>query len=135
MPACTVDLDTMEADLGAGTVDRVLDQFGGRRIGIPSPTRASTSLIASHLGVDAATWLAARYGGEQVAFPSRQARIAAQRASLLRADVIEAGLIAPSRSANDIASAHGVTTRRVQQIRQQLRRERQPAKSHPDTAV
>lgn len=117
------DIDELEADLGQAAALRVLANVGGQRRNIPLPRNAAHSSLAAEIGPKAAAWIAERFGGEIVAFPSRNGREAETRAARLRADVIEAGLTDPRRSANDIAAAHGVTARRVEQIRQDLRRE------------
>lgn len=125
----TFDIDALEAALGQGAALRVLANVGGQRRNIPLPRNAAASALAQEIGPKAAIWIADRFGGEIVVFPSRGGREAEARAARLRADVIEAGLTEPLRSANDIAAAHGVTARRVEQIRQDLRREgsRRPA--------
>ena len=117
------DIDQLEADLGQASALRVLANVGGQRRTIPLPANAAKSALAQEIGPMAARWIADRLGGETVAFPSRTGRDASERAAQLRADVLEAGLTHPSRSANDIAGAHGVTSRRVEQLRQELRAE------------
>lgn len=118
------DIDALEAELGQAAALRILANIGGQRRNIPLPRNAATSALAREIGPRAAIWIAEHFGGEIVAFPSRYGREAESRAARLRADVIDAGLTEPRRSANDIAAAHGVTARRVEQIRQDLRDER-----------
>lgn len=125
------DIDLLEADLGPAARLRVLANVGGQRRPIPFPANAATSKLAKELGVDIAIWLAGRHGGDVVVFPSPRAREAEAGANALRAAILEAGLIEPSRSANDIASEFGVTERWVTKVRSELRagqcsRQRQP---------
>lgn len=118
------DIDLLEADLGQAAALRVIANCGGQRRSVPLPRNAANSALATEIGVSAAIWISARFGGEKVEFPSRYGRLSETRAALLRADVLDAGLTNPVRSANDIAHEHGVTSRRVEQIRQELRNER-----------
>lgn len=119
-----LDLDDLEADLGPETARRVVDAIGGQTRHVPKPEWANRSTLARMIGPVAARWIADRFGGEAVSFPSRTAQLSRNRSARLMADVLDAGLDDPTRSANEIAHAHGVTARRVQQIRQQLRDER-----------
>jgi len=68
--------------------------------------------------------IAARLVGEKIELPSCLARHREREAALLLADVIAASSNIPRQSTNEIAAAHGVSSRRVQQIRQQLRADR-----------
>ena len=130
------DIGELEKDLGRQAALRIIEAIGGQRRSIPSLAFATRSRLAKEIGPVSARWIAARFAGEMVVFPSRLARHRERDAALLLADVIDAGLDNPSQSANEIAKAHGVSCRRVQQIRQQLRAERDagnqnPAKSLP----
>lgn len=114
-------IDQLEADLGQAAALRVLANVGGQRRWIPTVAHAHDAKLVSEVGVDVVVWLAERFAGDRVEFPSQTARQVESRASLLRAAIIDAGLINPSRSANDLAKEFGVTFRRVEQIRQELR--------------
>lgn len=116
-----LDLDQLEADLGLRTALKVLANCGGQRRSIPLPKNAARSALAREIGADVAHWLAARYGGEDIDVPSRAGREADERAAQLMADVLDAGLTDPAKSANDLASKHGVTTRHVHRLRAELR--------------
>jgi len=119
-----VCLDALEADLGQAAALRVMLNCGGQRRHVPQPDTARQSRLAAELGPAVARWLADRHGGVQVEFPSPRGRQAEEAAARLRAAVLEAGLTGQRRSANDIAREFGVSVRRVEQIRQDLRRER-----------
>ncbi len=116
-------LDELEAELGQRAALRVLANCGGQRRNIPLPQNAAASALAIELGPQIACWIADRFGGGKVEFPSSHARRAGDAAARLRADVLEAGLTDPARSANDIARAHHRSVRRVEQLRQELRAE------------
>jgi hypothetical protein len=116
-------IDELEADLGQRTALGVLANCGGQRRMIPLPRNAANSVLAHEIGLEAAIWIASRFGGEEIAFPSPNGRGAETAAARLRADVLDAGLTDPTRSANDIAKQHRRSARRVEQIRQDLRAE------------
>jgi hypothetical protein len=118
------DIDQLEADLGRPAALRIIEALGGQRRSVPSLAYATRSRLAKEIGPVNARWIAVGWAGEMVEFPSRLARHRERDAALLLADVIAAGLDNPTQSANDIAKANGVSSRRVQQIRQQLRTER-----------
>lgn len=118
------DIDELEAGLGRHIARRIVDAIGGQRRSIPSLSFATRSRLAKEIDPVAARWIAARFAGANIEFPSRLARHRERETALLLADVIAAGLDNPAQSANEIAAAHGVSSRRVQQIRQQLRSER-----------
>lgn len=120
-------IDELERDLGLAARLRVLANAGGQRRYVPMPGRVEGSSLARELGEDICCWLAGRYGGETVIFPSRNAYKREDDATSLRAAVMDAGLTDPSRSANDIADEFGVSWRRVRQLRQELRAEGPPA--------
>lgn len=114
-------IDELERDLGLAARLRVLANAGGQRRYIPKAEHVETSKLAKELGVDVCFWLAGRWGGEEVHFPSQRGSDVEEKASRLRATVLDAGLTDPARSANDIAAEFGVTVRRVRQLRAELR--------------
>lgn len=118
-------IDELERDLGLAARLRLLANVGGQRRAIPGPAHASQSRLAGEVGVEVVHWLAARFGGAEVDIPSHRAQAMRDQASALRAAVIEAGLTEPRRSANDIATEHGVTSMWVRKLRAELRAERQ----------
>ena len=77
------------------------------------------------MGSDVALWLAQRFAGNPIDVPSHGAQAIRDRASELRAAVLDAGLTEPSRSANDIAKEFGVTSMWVRKLRAEMRAERQ----------
>lgn len=117
------DIDQLEADLGVSARLTVLANVGGQRRHVPLPANAIGSKLAGEVGDEVAIWLAARFGGDQVVFPSARGRAAEDAANALRAAVIDAGLIEPTRSANDIAREFGVSENWVYKLRGQLRDE------------
>lgn len=123
MTAHPFSIDELARDLGEPARLRVLLNVGGQRRHIPLPQNADGSALARELGFEATVWLAARFGGDTVEFPSRRGREAEDAAALLRAAVLEAGLTGPTRSVNSIAKEFGVTARRVRQVRTELRTE------------
>lgn len=116
-------IDELERDLGQAARLRLIVNAGGQRRSIPHPANAAESRLATELGVDVATWLADRFAGMQLDFPTRRGRDAERRAALLRAAILEAGLTHPTRSANDIAVEHGVSSVWVLRLRNQMRAE------------
>lgn len=123
-------IDELERDLGQAARLRVLANAGGQRRYVPMPDSVENSNLAAELGKEICCWLAGRYGGETVIFPSKGHSGRDYQASLLRAAVLDAGLIDPNRSANDIAIAYGVSVRWVRKLRASLREE-QPAQRLP----
>ena len=121
----TAWIDELERDLGLGARLRLLANLGGQRRDIPSAAHAPRSRLAMEAGEDVALWLATRFAGEAVDIPSARGREVQERAARLHAAVLEAGLIEPTRSANDIAKEHGVTSMWVRKLRAQLRADRQ----------
>lgn len=119
-------IDELERDLGLNARLRVIANAGGQRRYIPMPESAPGSRLVGELGLDVTLWLAGRYGGETVVFPSRRSSEKDTRASHLRAAVLDAGLTDPTRSANDIAAEFGVTERHVRDVRAKLRAEAPP---------
>ena len=119
-------MDELERDLGLSARLRILANAGGQRRYVPMPDRVEKSVLARELGHDMCCWLAGRYGGETVTFPSRHGSEKDEQASLLRAAVLDAGLTEPKRSSNDIAAEFGVSERRVRAIRAELRQDMPP---------
>lgn len=111
-------IDELERDLGRAAVLRLLANAGGQRRDIPK--RPSGSRLAAELGLEVAEWLAARFGGTALDMPSPRGRETQERASLLRAAILEAGLTDPTRSANDIAVQFGVTAAWVHKLRSRM---------------
>ncbi len=114
-------IDEMERDLGQPAVLRLLANCGGQRREIPK--RPENSKLISELGIDLVRWLSDRFGGEALDIPSVRGREKQDRASELRAAVLDAGLTDSTRSANDIAAEFGVTAAWVHKLRAQLRKE------------
>ncbi|MDQ1847687.1 hypothetical protein Q9299_05240 [Gemmobacter fulvus] len=114
-------IDLLESDLGQAAVLRLLVNAGGQKRAIPK--RAAGSKLAGEVGLDTVEWLAARFAGTLLDIPSKRGRARQDNASLLRAAILEAGLIEPSRSANDIATEFGVTTVWVHTLRARIRAE------------
>jgi len=120
-------IDELERDLGIAGRLRALANAGGQRRYVPMPDRVENSNLAAELGEDICCWLAGRFGGETVIFPSRKGYERDDDAALLRAAVLDAGLTEPSRSANDIAMEFGCTERWVRNLRAELREDTGPA--------
>lgn len=119
----TAWIDEMERDLGLATRLRVIANAGGQRRDIPFAANAAQSVLAREIGTEAAMWLAMRFAGTKVDFPSARGSEVQRRASLLRAAILDAGLTEPSRTANDLAREHGVTSMWVRKLRAQMRAE------------
>ena len=117
-------IDDLEADLGTPARLRLISMSGGRRRTIPHPRNVSASALVHEFGFDVTLWLAERFGGQDVEIPSGRADARAAASALLVADILEAGLTNPTRSANDLAKAHGVTQRWVRMLRRELSRQR-----------
>tara|TARA_R110000796_G_scaffold45616_14_gene110321 strand:- start:11113 stop:11520 length:408 start_codon:yes stop_codon:yes gene_type:complete len=120
-------IDELERDLGLSARLRILANAGGQRRYVPMPDHVENSSLTAELGEDICCWLAGRYGGETVIFPSRKGYEREDDATLLRAAVLDAGLTEPSRSANDIAAEFGVSERWVRNLRAELREDMTPA--------
>ncbi|WP_349295257.1 hypothetical protein ABEB22_18415 (plasmid) [Thioclava sp. 'Guangxiensis'] len=117
-------IDELERDLGLPARLAILANCGGQSRDIPSVSGAGRSRIASEIGVEITVWLARRFAGTTLEIPSRLGATSRDRASCLRAAVIEAGLGSnPSRSANEIAVEFNVTATWVHRLRTQLRAE------------
>lgn len=114
-------IDELERDLGQAAALRLLANAGGQRRVVPK--RASGSRLVTEVGIDVVEWLSARFGGTAVDIPSYEARRRQDRAAELRAAILDAGLTAPTRSANLIAAEFGVTAAWVHKLRTQMRRE------------
>lgn len=119
----TAWIDELERDLGLSVRLRVIANAGGQRRDIPRPENADGSVLASEIGAEAVLWLAERFAGTKVDIPSARGTEVQRRASLLRAAILDAGLTEPSRSANDLASEHGVTSMWVRKLRAEMRRD------------
>lgn len=113
-------IDEFERDFGIAARDRLTDRVGGQTRYIPVIASAGNSRLAGEIGSEAARWLSYRFGGGEISFPSRGGELHRNRKSLLEADILEAGLINPTRTVNDLAQAHGVTSRWVQIVRAEL---------------
>lgn len=114
-------IDELERDLGPAAVLGLLANAGGQRREVPK--RPEGSKLAGEIGSEVAAWLSDRFGGTQIDIPSKRAREQRNRASLLRAALIEDGLIQPRRSANVVATEWGVTAAYIHKLRSQLRRD------------
>lgn len=114
-------IDLLERDLGQTAVLRLLANCGGQKRTIPK--RPDGSALAREVGVEIAAWLAGRFAGTNLDIPSPRGRELQDRASRLRAAILEAGLTGPRRSANDIAAEFGVTTVWVHSLRSRMRAE------------
>lgn len=119
----TAWIDELERDLGLAARLKVIANAGGQRRDVPRLENARTSNLASEIGIEAVEWLAQRFGGDKIDIPSARGREVERRASLLRAAILDAGLTNPTRSANDLAREHGVTSMWVRKLRAELRRE------------
>ncbi|MBN8294717.1 hypothetical protein JI664_22295 [Rhodobacter sp. NTK016B] len=117
----TAWIDELERDLGQAARLRVIANAGGQRRDIPRPEHAELSVLAAEIGADAVRWLAQRFAGTKIDFPSHRGNETQRRASLLRAAILDAGLTQPSRSANDIAREFGVTSMWVRKLRAEMR--------------
>lgn len=116
-------IDELERDLGQAAALRLIANAGGQRRWVPGPGRVRGSKLEAEVGPEITSWLSGRFGGDRIDVPSRYGRESQTQASRLRADVLEAGLINPTESADDLAMRYGVTTRRIYQLRRELRRE------------
>lgn len=114
-------IDELERDLGQAAALRLLANMGGQRRQIPK--RARGSKLVEEVGAEIVVWLSGRFGGTKLDIPSARGREQQDRASRLRAALIEDGLTQPRRSANVIATEFGVTASYVHKLRAQLRRE------------
>lgn len=116
-------IDELERDLGRAARLRLIANAGGQRRNIPTKRRAAHSQLASEVGTEIVMWLAERYAQTVIDIPSSHGSDRQDRASRLRAAILEAGLTNPNRSANDIASEFGVTAAWVHKLRSQIRDE------------
>lgn len=112
-------IDELERDLGQAAALRLLANAGGQRRAIPK--RAQGSKISGEVGEPVAAWLSDRFGGTELDIPSLRARQFQDNAAALRASILEAGLTEPTRSANVIATEHGVTAAWVHKVRARMR--------------
>ncbi|KGJ18707.1 Mor transcription activator family protein [Paracoccus sanguinis] len=120
-------IDELEADLGLPARLRLVANAGGQRRPIPHMASAGNSKLAGEVGADVARWLASRFAGEDIDIPNDTSTARSAKSARLVADILEAGLTEPTRSANDLARAHGVTRRWVVMLRAALRAERTAA--------
>ena len=116
-------IDELERDLGLAARLRLIANAGGQRRDVPRPENADVSVLASEIGEDAVRWLAERFGGTQIDVPSLRGSESRDRAALLRAAILDAGLTNPTRSANDLAREFGVTSMWVRKLRGEMRQE------------
>lgn len=114
-------IDELEADLGLSARLRLIANVGGMRRTIPTLEHAAASRLVGEIGLETTLWLADRFGGMDVDIPSGKATERSSKSARLVADILEAGLTNPTRSANDLARAHGVTRRWVVMLRKSLR--------------
>lgn len=114
-------IDELERDLGLPARLRVLANTSGQSRDIPHPEHAGDSALAAEIGAEAVSWLADRFAGMRIDFPSARGGEVQRRASLLRAAILDAGLTNSTRAANDIAREHGVTAMWVKKLRAQMR--------------
>lgn len=122
-------IDELERDLGRAAALRLLANAGGQRRDIPK--RPAGSRLAAELGLAVVEWLSARFGGTALDMPSPRGRETQERASLLRAAILDAGLTTPTRSANDIAAEFGVTAAWVHKLRSRMQAENGYAAAQP----
>ncbi|WP_313350515.1 hypothetical protein [Paracoccus sp. (in: a-proteobacteria)] len=114
-------IDELERDLGRAAALRLLANAGGQRRNIPK--RAEGSALASEIGEDTVRWLSLRFADTEIDIPSVRGMEARERASALRAAILDAGLTNPKRSANVIAAEFGVTRVWVTRLRSELQEE------------
>lgn len=98
-------------DIGEAEALRLAGAAGGQRLYIPYTD--APAIIDRMVGPTLAAWLRAHYGGVDLHVPNFAARLADER----RRYVLRHAYL----SANDIAAALGVTSRRVEQIRAEHR--------------
>lgn len=119
----TAWIDELERDLGPSARLRLIANAGGQRRDIPRPENAAGSALAAEVGAETVRWLARRFAGTQIDIPSARGSEVLHRANLLRAAILDAGLTEPTRSANDLAREHGVTSMWVRKLRAEMRRD------------
>lgn len=117
-------VEELARDLGEAQRRRLLACLGGQRREVPEVSGAATSKLAAEAGPDIALWLAERFGGTAVDFPSPHGVAVERNASRLRAAILDAELDEPARSRNGMATECGVTVAWVQRLRKQMRAER-----------
>ncbi|MDO5648845.1 hypothetical protein [Paracoccus sp. (in: a-proteobacteria)] len=117
-------IDELEYDLGVAARLRLIANAGGQRRYIPQMSMAGNSKLAGEVGPDVARWLADRFSGTEVDIPSKRGMEAGEAKAALMADLLDAGLVNSSRTANDLALAHGVTVRWVHKVKAELLAER-----------
>lgn len=119
-------IDEFERDLGLAVRQRLIANVGGQTRHIPVLAYAGNSQLAGEIGSEAARWLAYRFGGSKISFPSVTGTDRPNNKVQLEADILEAGLINPTKTANEIAKDHGVSSRWVEKLRRELRAETLP---------
>jgi hypothetical protein len=111
------DREELINDFGEAGLLKLIAAMGGMTRYVPSAQHAERSKMASEIGIELTLWLSARFGGEEVRFPT----LARRQSHELRDAVLAAGLTDPTRSANDIAREFGVGVRHVEKLRTRLR--------------
>lgn len=101
--------DDLAEELGAGACARFLRRAAGMHIYIPNRARLDASVLRGLAGDAVASWLCDRYAGEYIDVPSARARA--------RDTLRQAVLSEPGAPVNELAHRHGVTARRIMQIR------------------
>lgn len=77
----TAWIDELERDLGLSARLRVIQAAGGQRRDIPHPQNAADSALADEIGVPAILWLAKRFAGTKIDFPSTRGSETQRRAA------------------------------------------------------
>lgn len=113
-------IDELERDLGLSARLRLIANAGGQRRYVPTLATAGNSKLAGEVGADVARWLAMHFERSEIDIPSQRGFDMAEAKAALAADILDAGLTNPTRTNNDLAAAHGVTTRWVQMVRAEL---------------
>lgn len=105
-------LDELSRRFGEDAVEALVARFGGMRLSV---LKRPTPRIAMSLGPEAAGWLCAARGGEQLHVPSRTARA---RTALAARD---REIAASGASVNELAHRHGISAIQVKAIRRRMR--------------
>lgn len=107
--------------LGDGAALRLISEAGGQQVTVPR--RALGSALARRLGLEIATCLAERWGGQTLELPSKGAYDSRARAAERRRAVVEAGT---AQSGSALARQLGCTRRWIQELRREAREGRDP---------
>ena len=99
--------------VGKAEALKLVGDLGGQRITVP--TRAERSALAEKIGLPVARVIVDLYGGGSTSIPLFAARRAEARLAAERRKHV---LTHPHQTANDLANALGITSRRVEQIRE-----------------